>query len=86
MAAKVFGEDQQAVYKKLNANPPSGWYPGPPWYGERPQVWRPLAPILNASTFDEQREALAREVSAGRDWIEAAVKTEALSEAPKPRP
>jgi hypothetical protein len=47
MAAKVGGEGQQAAYKKLNADPPSGWYTGPPWYGERPNVWR--TPILEAS-------------------------------------
>ena len=85
MAAEIWGEDRQAARKKLNANPPSGWYPGPPWYGQRPAVWRPLAPILKASTFDEQREALAREVSVGRDWVEAAVRAEALAEAPEPQ-
>jgi hypothetical protein len=47
MAAKVGGEGQQAAYKKLNADPLSGWYTGPPWYGERPNVWR--TPILEAS-------------------------------------
>ncbi len=86
MAAKVEGEGQQSAYQKLNADTPSGWYPCPPWYGERPQVWRPLAPILEALTFDEQREALARAVSVGRAWVDAAVGTEVLPEALEPQP
>jgi hypothetical protein len=44
MAAKVGGEGQQAAYKKLNADPPSGWYTGPPWYGERPKRVAPADP------------------------------------------
>lgn len=58
MAAEIGGEDAQAVHAKLEAAPPVGWYKSPPWYGKRPQVWRPLAPILEATSVDEQRHAL----------------------------
>jgi hypothetical protein len=87
MAAKVFGEGQQEAHKKLNADPPSGWYPEPTWWRERPYVWCPLPPILDeASTFDEQREALAAAVAVGRGWVESAITTEALPGVPEPQP
>jgi hypothetical protein len=71
MAAKI-GTYEEPAHKKLEAAPPSGWHKGPRWYGTRPQVWRPLAPILEATTVDEQRDALARAVSVGREWVERA--------------
>jgi hypothetical protein len=72
IAAEIGGEDEQATYTMLEASPPSGWYIGPRWYGTRPQAWRPLAPILDATSVDEQRKALARTVSVGREWVERA--------------
>ncbi len=70
MAAKIDGRENQAdVYKTLESHPPDGWQTGRRWYGERPNVWRPLAPVLTGATFDEQREAFARAVSVGRTWI-----------------
>ncbi len=56
MAAKLDGPDQEEIYAgQLEAHPPAGWRVGRRWYGERPNVWRPLGGLLTASTFDEQR-------------------------------
>jgi hypothetical protein len=76
MAAEIGGEDAQAMHARLEAAPPSGWYVGPRWYGKRPQVWRPLAPILDTTTVDEQRDALASTFSVGREWVERASRAE----------
>ena len=57
-----------------------------PLYAERPQVWRALTPILQASTYDEQRAALATAVSFGRGWVEAAITTGAVPGVPEPQP
>ena len=72
MAAKVEGDNAAEVHRALEQDPPTNWYVGKRWYGERPNVWRPLAPLLQASTFEEQREALAAAVSVGRDWLAGA--------------
>ena len=79
MAAEIGGENEQAAHAKLEAAPPVGWYIGPRWYSKRPQAWRPLAPILEATSVDEQRDALAREVSVGRGWLERAVTAESAA-------
>jgi hypothetical protein len=77
MAAQIERKDKQAAYARLEETSPSGWYnTGKRWYGERPSVWRPLAPILDATSVDEQREALARAVSVGCGWLERAITAE----------
>jgi hypothetical protein len=73
MAAKYETEAKQVTYAKLDGDTPDGWYKDVRWYGERPGVWRPLIPLLAATSFDEQRAVLARTVSVGRDWIERAI-------------
>jgi hypothetical protein len=73
MAANYESEAKQATYAKLDDDTPDGWYKDVRWYGERPGVWRPLTPLLTATSFDEQRAALAGAVSVGRDWIEHAI-------------
>jgi hypothetical protein len=56
MAAKADLENWPDVMKKLDDNPPIGWYLGKRWYGERPNSWRALAPMLTGQTFEAQRE------------------------------
>lgn len=71
MAAKVENNDDwPEIAKRLEANPPEGWYLGKRWYGERPNIWRPLAPLLATPTFDGQREALAGAVADARIWLQ----------------
>ena len=72
MAAKIEDGGQEDHHAKLEERPPAEWFTGRRWY-ERPSVWRPLTPVLRAPTFDEQREALARAVSVGRDWVKKAI-------------
>jgi hypothetical protein len=51
-----------------------GWAPAERgWGGERPNVSRPLIPLLSAPTFEEQREAIASAVAIGRSWIDTAL-------------
>lgn len=75
MAAKYESEAKQATYAKLDNDTPEGWFKDVRWYGERPSVWRPLTPLLAATSFEEQRAVLARTVSVGRAWIERAIAT-----------
>jgi hypothetical protein len=63
--------------KALEENPPDGWARGNRWWGERPSIWRPLPQLLaDASTVDEQREALASAVTVARPWIDLALAEE----------
>jgi hypothetical protein len=78
LAAKVeHVDDWPRVVKALEENPPDGWARGNRWWGERPSIWRPLPQLLaDASTVDEQREALASAVTVARPWIDLALAEE----------
>jgi hypothetical protein len=64
-------DDWLRVAAALETSPPPGWNAGKRWYGERPNVWRPLGPLLTGGTFDEQREQLAVAVAGARAWIDS---------------
>ena len=82
MAAKVeHADDWPQLMKQLESSPPPGWYVGKRWYGERPNIWRPLALLLVAPTFDGQRDAIAAAVADGRVWLQ-----QAIDAAPVPPP
>jgi hypothetical protein len=61
------------IAARLEANPPEGWTTGTRWYGERPNVWMPLSPLLVGRTFDDQRESLAGAVAVTRLWLDQAL-------------
>jgi hypothetical protein len=65
-------ENGAEVTRRLEQNPPDGWMVGQRWYGERPNISRPLAPLLVGRPFEEQRQALALAVSAATSWLAAA--------------
>lgn len=73
-------EDWPHLKVALEANPPAGWSTGKRWH-ERPNFWRPLAPLLTAESFEEQREQLASAVAAARPWIDAAFASESRNAA-----
>lgn len=76
-------ENWPRVAAALEANPPADWTTGKRWYGERPSVWRPLAPLLTGESFEKQREQLASAVAGARPWIDAALAS-GLSNAAEP--
>lgn len=75
LAPKIeHADDWPRVRRALEERPPDGWGSGNRWWGERPSIWRPLPQLLaDASTLDEQREALASAVMVARPWIDSAL-------------
>lgn len=80
MAAKADHlENWPNVSRNLEARPPEGWYVGKKWYGERPNIWRPLPPLIEGLTFEGQRDALAAACRAAIAWVSSAIESPSVS-------
>jgi hypothetical protein len=66
-------DDWPSLATAMEAHPPEEWTTGNRWWNERPSIWRPLLPLISATSFEEQREQLAAAVKVARPWFDAAL-------------